>query len=662
MTTSTYKGSIQKKFIKAIFTLVSIIIMTGYILFVSWYVYNQKQERILLAKDVTQVLSQDFLRLILLDDIHTASDLTTKLQAFPQIYKVILYNKENKKIFLYNASKKIETGKKFSTSTQLNYNDTSYGKLYFEFEIETLFEIFQDDFLVLLLFLLVFLLFSFFVTRSYVKHFSEPLLYLVQFLEKVEFQDNMKHYKIKGKYDDEIGKLYEEINIIFTKIVDFIQQRDKAQEQLAFLVQYDALTGLLNKNGFLKELEKILKADGETWNSLFYIKLTNLKSINHAYSYKYGDLLLKEFAKHMKEHFSDSTLSARISMGDFILYYQNISQNKKDALLQTQNIADVLVTILSDTVTIEGKLLKPEVHIGIDIFHYEKNPLEILKHTDIALEIGRESHQKIVYFDEANETYAKEMFNIFEGLLVALKENQLELFYQLQYDQNDTILGAEALIRWRHPKLGLLPPHKFIPIAERTDLIVDIGDWVIDAVCKQLKLWQKNAIAKEWVIAINVSAKQFNRSDFVPKLQTVVNKYNIDPKKIKLELLESLFVENQKSIAKKMHKLKVLGFKLSLDDFGTGFSSLQYLKIFPLDQIKIDQSFVMNMFNNEKDIQIIKSIIYLGSLIDMQVIAEGVEKKEHYDKLKELGCHYFQGYYFAKPQSVTQITNSCLQS
>jgi EAL domain-containing protein (putative c-di-GMP-specific phosphodiesterase class I) len=168
-------------------------------------------------------------------------------------------------------------------------------------------------------------------------------------------------------------------------------------------------------------------------------------------------------------------------------------------------------------------------------------------------------------------------------------------------------------------------------------------------------VWQDNKKTKKWILAVNVSAKQFNRDDFIENIKKTIALYEIDHTKLKLELLETLFVKDQNKVAQKMKELKALNLKLSLDDFGTGFSSLQYLKIFPLDQIKIDQSFVMNMFNNEKDIKIIKSIIYLGTLLEMNVIAEGVEEKEHYEKLKEIGCQYFQGYYFAKPQSIHYI-------
>jgi len=655
MQIATYEGSIQKKFVKAIFLLISIVVLSGYVLFINWYIYNQKEERVFLARNITNVLSQDFVRLILLDDVNTAADLTAKLRSVRRIREVILYNEDKKKIFRYIAPEKVDTEKNFATQDKLYYHNKYYGELYFEFKVETLWQIFKNNFFIFLFLLFFFLSISFFLATRYAKHFSKPILYLVNFLEKIEFKDEIKEYKVKSPYDDEIGKLYEEVNFMFAKIVDFIQQKKQAEKQLAFISQYDALTGFLNQNGLIKVLDEKLRKDQLAWNSIFYIKLTNLKSMNNAYGYRYSDLLIEELARKIKENFSDSSLNAHISIGNFILHYQEIDVDKNEVLLKVQNIADAIMVILSDTISINGKLLKPDLYMGIDVFQKETDSRKILRYVNIALETGRENNQKITYFNKSNEEYTKKIFNTFESLLVALEEDQFELFYQPQYNKYQNIYALEALIRWRHPQLGLLPPSDFIPIAERTDMIVDIGDWVLEAVCKQLKQWQNNEKTKDLMISVNISAKQFAKNNFVSNLVALTSRYEIDTTKIKLELLETLFVKHQDMVADKMKELSALKFKLSLDDFGTGFSSLQYLKIFPLDQIKIDQSFVINMFENEKDIQIVKSIIYLGGLLGMEVIAEGVEKKEHYEKLKELGCCYFQGFYFAKSLSIREV-------
>jgi len=660
MKTAVYKGSIEKKFLKAIFFLIFTVSVSGYFLFVGWYLYDQKTKNKELAQDITQVLSQDFVRLMLLDDLHTASDITTKLHSFPLLHQVVLYNTHQKKVFQYNPKKTLAQEKAFTTSTDLTYAGTLYGKLIFEFQVKSLQETLEENLPILIFFLLFFLFLSLVLAKVYAKHFSKPIVHMVDFLEKIDFHDNKKYY-IEGAYDDEIGKLYEEINIMFSKMFDFIKQRDKAQQQLAIIMQYDSLTGLLNKNGFIESLDFLLHDRGKQWNLMFYIKITNLRNINHVYSYKHGDLLLQELAKTIKKEFKDATLQANPSIGDFILFYQNIHIKKHKALLKAQTIADTILALLSQPITIHNKIIKPELSIGIDLFNKEKDPLQIIKHTNIALEIARENNQKIVYFDKTNELKIKTVFNVYEDLLIALKEEQLELYYQFQYNKEKKIFGAEALIRWNHPKYGLLLPGKFIPIAEKTDLIIEIGNWVIESACKQLHIWNQTNQTKNLKISINISVKQFHQHNFITQLHTAISKYEVHPSQLKLELLESLFIENPEKVAHKMIELKKLGFQLSLDDFGTGFSSLQYIKNFPLDQIKIDQSFVLNMFHNKKDIQIIKSILYLASLLNMDVIAEGVEEKEHYEKLKELGCHYFQGYYFAKPQDITAVNSILME-
>ena len=662
MQTAIYKGSIEKKFLKAIFFLVVTVIMSAYTLFTAWYVYDQKERNILLAQDVTQVLSQDFVRLMLLDDVHIASDLTTKLQSFPDLNKVTLFDKNHKKIFQYITKKPSTLKDHFQTSTKLMYNQTYFGTIQFEFAVKSLLQILKDGSVILLGFLVFFLVLSLFLAKSYAKHFSQPILNLVNFLEKIDFKEKNKNYKISGYYDDEIGKLYEEINILFTKMFDFIRQRDRAKQELVLMKQFDSLTGLYNKNGFLENLETTLRNDDSQWNAMFYIKITNLRNINHVYGYQFGDYLLKETAKRIKKDFKDATLYASLAVGDFVIFYQSIHKEKARALQETQNIADTIVAIISQPINYQTKQLKPELYVGVDIFKDEKEPLQIVKHTNIALEVARESHQQVVYFDKSNELQIKEVFNVYEDLHVALKTDQLELYYQLQYNDEQKVIGAEALIRWNHPKFGFLTPNKFIPIAEKTDIIVTIGTWVIQKASQQLQEWQKNEQTKHWSISINISAKQFHQEDFITILKEAKSQFKFPPSLLKLELLESLFIEEPQYVAQKMKELKELGFRLSLDDFGTGFSSLQYLKNFPLDQIKVDQSFVMNMFKNKKDVHIIKSIIYLGTLLEMDVIAEGVEEKEHYLKLKELGCHYFQGYYFAKPQSISTINSTILKS
>ena len=244
--------------------------------------------------------------------------------------------------------------------------------------------------------------------------------------------------------------------------------------------------------------------------------------------------------------------------------------------------------------------------------------------------------------------------DIYTQLREALQKNQFELFYQLQY-KNDKPYGAEALIRWNHPSRGLVSPIEFIPVAEKSGLILPMGEWVIEEACRELAKWRDNPKTQEWTIAVNVSAKQFKETSFLQHIQENIEKNKIKFSSLKVELTESILSDDLTQIIEKMKALQKLGIKTSLDDFGTGYSSLEYLKKLPLNQIKIDQSFVRNMLNDKNDIAIIKSILLIGEARGLEVIAEGVETKEHFEFLKTLGCHYFQGYYFARPQRSSEL-------
>ncbi|WP_297432390.1 bifunctional diguanylate cyclase/phosphodiesterase, partial [Sulfurimonas sp.] len=244
---------------------------------------------------------------------------------------------------------------------------------------------------------------------------------------------------------------------------------------------------------------------------------------------------------------------------------------------------------------------------------------------------------------------------IYSDLLVAIQENQFELHYQLQNRDDASYIGAESLIRWNHPKQGLVSPFKFIPIAENSGLIVEIGTWVLQSACKQLAVWQENSKTKEWILAVNVSAKQFAQDDFLTIVKKSIEMYSINPNRLKIELTESLLADDFEAMVQKMQKLRELGIQISIDDFGTGYSSLQYLKMLPINQIKIDQGFIFEMLENHSDQIIVQSIINLGEAFGFDVIAEGVETEEHFEKLKEFGCHYFQGYLFARPEPIENI-------
>jgi EAL domain-containing protein (putative c-di-GMP-specific phosphodiesterase class I) len=223
------------------------------------------------------------------------------------------------------------------------------------------------------------------------------------------------------------------------------------------------------------------------------------------------------------------------------------------------------------------------------------------------------------------------------------------LYYQIQVGSTGQVLGAEALIRWQHPERGMISPFNFIPLAEETGLILPIGQWVLDAACAQINTWQQNPLTQDLVLAVNVSAKQFHQEDFVEQVKATLQRHEINPARLKLELTESMLVDNISDIITKMNMLSEIGIRFSLDDFGTGYSSLQYLKKLPLNQLKIDQSFVRDIVTDSNDRTIVRTIITMAHSLDINVIAEGVETAEQKQLLLDNGCTYYQGYLFSKP-------------
>ena len=438
--------------------------------------------------------------------------------------------------------------------------------------------------------------------------------------------------------------------------IDITTQKEN-QEKLNYLMQYDAITGLANKTIFLEALQnKIDSCHTKFFHSLIFFDIKDFNIINEVYGYKMGDLVLKELANRLKTSFEDSDFISKIGIDEFLLCYRDIDKDKEAAFEFTQTTLRYLENIITEPFNIEDKIIDIHIRIGVNLYSDElKDAGIILKQTSSALKVAKEKDKRVVYFDKELQIKTKETIDIYSQLLSAVKNTQFELYYQLQYDGDGQVYGAEALIRWNHPKRGILSPCFFIDIAERTGLIREIGLWVLNEGCRQLSIWSKNEITSKWILAVNASAKQFAQDNFVQQVKDAVRTHNIGYQNLKIELVESMLVDDLQKTIDKMTELRQLGVQISMDDFGTGYSSLQYLKNLPLNQIKIDQSFVFNMLNSDKDKAIVQAMIELGKAFKFDVIVEGVETRETYLKLKEMGCFYYQGYYFAKPQPISEI-------
>jgi len=460
-----------------------------------------------------------------------------------------------------------------------------------------------------------------------------------------------QHLTIQVVDDDEGNVIY-----YVASFIDLTLQKS-TEAKLQYLREYDMLTGLVNRELFLSELQNFMEQDKNVaWGALLSMDIKDFKLINDAYGHASGDRVLVEVAKRLKVNFTNALLIGRVSGDQYILWFDDLDAKKERASIQSQELAQELIVLLEEVFMVNNKQINIGVHVGIALCNNEiKNAMTLLKQADSALHLAQKQDKHIGFFDEQVEKMAMAHIDLYSQLVTAIEKHEFELYYQLQYDKEQKPYAAESLIRWHHPSRGVVSPLEFISTLEKSGLIVKVGQWIIGEVCQQLSRWKEDENTASLSIAINISAKQFREDSFISELKKVVEKNGVDYAKIKLELTESLLIDNMQEVVAKMQALQDLGVKISLDDFGTGYSSLEYLKNLPLNQIKIDMAFVLNMLEDRRDVAIVKSIIVLGEALELEVIAEGVESEAHYELLKSLGCHYFQGYYFARPQSVSQL-------
>jgi diguanylate cyclase (GGDEF)-like protein/PAS domain S-box-containing protein len=434
--------------------------------------------------------------------------------------------------------------------------------------------------------------------------------------------------------------------------VQDISERKKAEETIYELAFYDPLTKLPNRRLMLDRLNQALLSRSlkSRHGAVLLINIDNFKNLNDSKGHQIGDLLLIVVTKHLQASLHEEDTLARIGSDDFVILIEGLDAETDVAAMQAEAVAKRILTVLNQPQDLQGYEYRCSASIGITLFHAHEDSVEsLLKQADIAMhQAKKNSKNTICFFDVSIQTALDFRLQMELWMRKAL-HGEYELYYQVQVDVKGRIIGAETLIRWQHPEQGLISPDAFIPLAEETGLILPIGQWVLETACTQLKKWADNDKTRDLVLAVNVSAKQLLQADFVQQMLAILARTGANPNRLKLELTESMLVDNIEDIIYKMNALQNKNVRFSLDDFGTGFSSLTYLKRLPLNQIKIDQSFVRDALNDPSDAAIIRTIIALGQSLGMDVIAEGVETKEHRDFLAAYGCYHYQGYFFSKP-------------
>ncbi|WP_405048420.1 putative bifunctional diguanylate cyclase/phosphodiesterase [Rhodoferax sp.] len=432
-----------------------------------------------------------------------------------------------------------------------------------------------------------------------------------------------------------------------------ITERERADAEIRRLAFHDALTMLPNRRLFTDRLQRALTIGARRGyrGALLLIDLDNFKTLNDTLGHDKGDLLLQQVAQRLVASVRESDTVARLGGDEFVVMLEGLSLQATGAAAQAETVGKKILATLNQPYQLAEYQNRSTPSIGIALFFGHQTSIdELLKQADLAMYQSKTAGRNTLsFFDPAMQAIVDDRAALEIDLRAAVQDKQFLLHYQPQIIGGGHLTGAEVLVRWRHPQRGLVSPVEFIPLAEETGLILPLGLWVLETACAQLATWAMQPTTAELYLAVNVSANQLRQADFVDQVLEVLRKTGANPKRLKLELTESLLVSDLENTIAKMLELKAHGVGFSLDDFGTGYSSLSYLKRLPLDQLKIDQGFVRDILTDPNDASIAKMIIALADSLVLTVIAEGVEIEAQRDFLAGLGCHAYQGYLFSRP-------------
>ena len=437
----------------------------------------------------------------------------------------------------------------------------------------------------------------------------------------------------------------------YVAIFKDISDSKNSEAETQNLASYDKLTRLPNRHLFLERFGATLSnaARLKNFGAVLLIDLDRFKILNDTMGHVCGDLLLIEVAKRLKACVREMDTVARLGADEFIVLIEDVSDSEDETSRRVGMVAEKIRETLACPYQCNGHQLRSSPSIGVSLYRGNEISVDVLvQHAEMAMYQAKSAgRNSIRFFDPVMQDKVTAHATLESDLRQAIIRQQLHLHYQMQVDNNHRPVGAEALLRWDHPDRGMVLPGVFIPIAEESTLIIEIGDWVMNTACKQLALWAQSDQTRKLTLAVNVSAKQFAIPDFVDSVAAVLKAHQVEPSRLKLELTESVMLEDMASTVDKMHALKALGLGLSIDDFGIGYSSLSYLKQLPLDQLKIDQSFVQGITKDGSDAMLVQTIIDLATNFHLNVIAEGVETHAQLTFLKHHECMAFQGFLFS---------------
>jgi diguanylate cyclase (GGDEF)-like protein/PAS domain S-box-containing protein len=438
-----------------------------------------------------------------------------------------------------------------------------------------------------------------------------------------------------------------------------VTARKAAEEKIERLAFYDPLTELPNRRLVLDRLRQAIAGslrDGRQ-GALLFIDLDNFKVLNDTSGHAVGDLLLIEVSRRLALCVRGNDTIARLGGDEFVVMLEDLSANPGEAAAQAKGVGEKIHAALDRPYAIGDAPHRTTASIGITLFgDGEQSVEDVLKQADIAMYQAKAAGRDTLrFFDIVMETAVAARAAMETVLRSALTNRQLMLHYQPQVNGARGTIGAEALLRWQHPRRGVVMPGEFVPLAEETGLIISIGQWVLETACTQLAAWAGDAATAHLQLAINVSARQFRQPNFVDCVRTALDQTGAPPGRLELELTESVVLDNIDDTIAKMQQLKEIGVGFAMDDFGTGYSSLSYLTRLPLDRLKIDRSFICNLPDSESDAIVVQAIITMAHTLGLKVVAEGVETTEQHDFLGQQGCKIFQGYLFGKPMPLGEF-------
>ena len=438
-----------------------------------------------------------------------------------------------------------------------------------------------------------------------------------------------------------------------------VTSRKQAEEKIERLAFYDVLTGLPNRRLLVDRLQHALHNSGRDglMGALLFIDLDNFKDLNDTQGHDMGDRLLKQVAIRLGECVREVDTVARLGGDEFVIILSKLSSEPAEAAAQAEIVGGKILAALNQPYHLGTREHHSSPSIGITLFDDHRLSIdELLKRADLAMYQSKAAGRNTLrFYDPEMQAVVAARAAMEFDLRQGLQCKQLLLYYQPVVNESGGVVGFEALARWQHPLRGMVMPGEFIPLAEQTGLIVPLGQWVLEAACAQLAAWALKPPTAQLTLAVNVSVRQFRQSAFVAEVLCVLERSGADPRLLRLEITESLLVDDMGDAIQKMSQLRAVGLRFSLDDFGTGYSSLAYLRQLSLEQLKIDQSFVHGVFTNASDAAIVETVLTLGQTLGLTVVAEGVETQAQWDFLKHHGCRLFQGYLFGRPLPLSQL-------